>query len=171
MEDKPRKNANPYGHMSLEELRKVIVSNNYQGKSIKELECENPRLVQVLHTGGFAPKFYDEGLLIRLKRKNAYFDNLTPEEALLEVETKYSGLTLSEFIGRDGSLAEYLRKHHIVEGENLLETLVNRGILIRSSKSHSCPKHKNACRNQTRGFKSPRDYMKYYLQRHHRYAA
>ncbi|MEK6893520.1 MAG: hypothetical protein AABX07_04920 [Nanoarchaeota archaeon] len=169
MEDKPRKNANPYRHMNLDELREVITTS-YKGMSIKELGAVNPQLKQALEAGGFAPLFHDEGLLARTRRNNNYFDNLTPKEAMLEVETRYDGLTLSEFIGRDGSLAAYLREHHIIEGENLLETLVRRKILVRGSKSHSCPKHKNACRTKTRGFRSPKDYMTHYLQRHHRYA-
>ncbi len=170
-EEKQRKNYNPYMHMNLDELKRVIEDNNYSGMSIKELDFKNDKFARALRQLRFGERtvlslFCDEGLLVRLRRPSGYFANLTPEDAMRIAEKKYKGKTSTDIESDDASFALHLRRIKIGE-KNLLEILADRGIIRRGNKSHLfCgPRYGRKWDGLNGGYRDWKDYAKSYTHR------
>jgi hypothetical protein len=101
---------------------------NHSGKKISQIEDEDPTFCHHIRSSNLTDLLVEKEIIRRGKRKNNLFGSISNSELIMQVRDEFMGLSITQL--QKGDLSLYREVHK----RNLMDPLVEQGILIRNSK-------------------------------------
>ena len=121
---KNRKPGGFFNRMTNDEFLNYV-REHHSKASLNSFRKTDRQAYRVANGRNLVDKLVEEEILIRELRKRGLFLKLSDDEFIDYVIKNYSGCTLTDFSEKDGSAYNIARKR------NLLDRLVNEGVLVR----------------------------------------
>ncbi len=105
------------------------VAEKYSGKSISYLQKGESRVYHVARERGIIDILVERNILIRRQRKNGFFKNMSDKKLIAFIAENYKGKAINVLQSSKDAVA-----YQTAFKRRLIDTLVQRGILIRKKK-------------------------------------